>query len=701
LARRKHREAYQGTVGVGGLFSTAFGSVGSSIFYALGIVALYALGATWLVFLLAGLVFVLTAWSYAEATALHPEDGGAAGMARRAFNQLIGFGAGWALLLDYVITIAISAFFVPHYLATFWPALKQWPYSVVAGVAVVVVLAVVNIFGLKSPPRLGWLLALLVLLTQVLLIVVAFILLFEPRIVIDQVNFGVRPTWSQFLYAIPLGAVAYTGLDSISTMAPESWDPRRHIPRALNLLLPVTIVVSVGLALVGLSALPVKSNVLPVDPLTGFTRPLEVVSRDGQYYFADRPGERVFVQVERRGMGWRVPALRPTGSVYQDGEGRAVTRLYGTQLGSAYLEDPVQGIVQALPATAGSLRRMLEPLVGILAAAILVMAANAGLAGSSRVIYSLAYNRQIPSVLGSMLPWRMTPYVGTIVAGLVAAGLMIPGHVSLLAELYAFGTMLSFTAVHLSVIVLRYKEPGLARPFRVPLNIRLRGTALPLLPIIGALCTLAVWVVVLATRPTGRIIGLAWMAGGLVLYVVYRKIAGYPLLREPGVAKLPVTATVDIDYNQILVPVTGTRLTDEMLVLACQLATEKGSSIDALYVMEVPMDRPLTAATDEQRERAERVLKAAAAIAEEFGVGVRTHTVPSRQAGRAIVDMAAERKSEVVILGAVRKRRIAERVFGDTVEYVLRHAPTEVIVNLVPSEYPMDGSADEATTPAG
>ena len=204
-------------------------------------------------------------------------------------------------------------------------------------------------------------------------------------------------------------------------------------------------------------------------------------------------------------------------------------------------------------------------------------------------------------------------------------------------------------------------------------------------------------IIVLVTHSTGRVIGLAWMAGACCSTRLSAR-RRHPLLREPAIARLPHTAAADIDYDQILVPVTGTRLTDEMLVLACQLATEKASSIDVLYVMEVPMDQPLEAVSDEQLQRAERVLNAAVAIAEEFGVEVRTHAVHARQAGRAIVDMAQRRKSEVVVLGAIRKRRLAGNVFGPTADYVLRNAPTEVILNLVPSEYPMGGSADEDTT---
>jgi basic amino acid/polyamine antiporter, APA family len=112
------------TVGVPGLFATAYGNVGSSIYYALGLVAAHALGLTPVVFMLAGGLFVLTAKTYAEGASMFPEAGGSSSFARHAFNEVASFVAGWALTLDYIITIAISAFFVPHYLAVFWPALN-------------------------------------------------------------------------------------------------------------------------------------------------------------------------------------------------------------------------------------------------------------------------------------------------------------------------------------------------------------------------------------------------------------------------------------------------------------------------------------------------------------------------------------------------------------------------------------------------
>src|ERR1700684_4263038 len=160
------------TVGVPGMFATAYGNVGSSIYYALGLVAAHAPGLTPLVFVFADRLFALTAKTYAEGAAMFPEAGGSSSFARHAFNDLVSFFAGWALSLDYILTIAISAFFVPHYLSAFpgLGALDHNPGDIVGGLVVVVLLASLNIRGLGESAKLNFVLAVLDLSTQVLLV---------------------------------------------------------------------------------------------------------------------------------------------------------------------------------------------------------------------------------------------------------------------------------------------------------------------------------------------------------------------------------------------------------------------------------------------------------------------------------------------------------------------------------------------------
>src|SRR5712671_1248918 len=245
-------------LGTSALFSTAYGNVGSSIYYALGLVASYALGLTPIVFLITGVIFYLTAATYAEATAMFPEAGGSSSFARHAFNELWSFFAAWAQMLNYTITIAISAFFVPHYLGgLFWPALQHGPGDVLFGIGVVMSLSLINVVGVKEAAGLNIVLAITDLATQLLLVIVGVLLVFSPHVLIHNIHLGVAPTWKNFLVAIPIGMIAYTGIETISNMAEEARDETRTIPRAIRAVVVAVFAIYAALPLVALSALPV------------------------------------------------------------------------------------------------------------------------------------------------------------------------------------------------------------------------------------------------------------------------------------------------------------------------------------------------------------------------------------------------------------------------------------------------------------
>jgi len=696
VARRRQQDALSRVVGIGGLFGTAYGYVGTSTYFVLGGIALYSLGVTPFLIFIVGLVFIVTAWSYAEGSAAMPEASGVASFARRAFDPMTGFVAAWALLLDSIILVAIACSFVPYYLGVLVPQMQDWPYAFLIGIGAVALLVALNVLGLQESVRLSSLMAVLGLATLVLLLIVGFFVLLKPGVVWGQIDLGSVPTWGHLLYAAPLAAAAFTGLDAVSSRAESALHPARDVPRAINVVLPLVVALSIGLGVVALSALPVDSNVVPVDPETGLTQPVAVVPGEEQDVFvlANDRAVTVVVPVEQRGPGHVIPAQEPTGEVFSAG-GAPTTRLYGTLLGSAYLQDPVMGLVASLPDDLEWLKAILRPWVAIVIVIALLLAAHAVVGGSARIIYSLARHHQVPAVLGRVHASRMTPYVGLVLFGAAAVILLIPRDPLLLLGLFGFGAMLAFTMTHLSVIALRYRERALSRPFVVPFNIRFRGALLPLPAVFGAAATALIWVLMVATHPAGRMVGFAWMAGGLLLYVLHRRSAGTPLLRQPQETRLPSTALVDVDYERILVPVVGTRLSDEMMVLGCQLAAEKGATIDVVYVVEVPMQLPLDAPLAEERLRGRQVLDAAMAVAREFSVEAWPHLVTARQSGRAIVDKAEEWNADVIIVGAVKKRRVDDRLFGDSVTYVLRHAPGEVLVNLVPADYPMQGSAAE------
>ena len=257
MAGSRNGKELQRTVGTPALFSTAYGNVGSSIYYALGVVAVYALGLTPVVFMMAGFLFALTALTYAEGSAMFPESGGSSNFARHAFNEFASFFAGWALSLDYIITIAISAFFVPHYLGVFWEPLRSNPWDIIGGIALIVVLCAINIHGVKESAALNVFLAFADLITQVLLIVLGFVLIFNPGILISNVDLGVAPTWGNFIYGITIATIAYTGIETISNLAEESKDPGKECPKAAKSIIGAVLTIYLGITVVSMMAMPV------------------------------------------------------------------------------------------------------------------------------------------------------------------------------------------------------------------------------------------------------------------------------------------------------------------------------------------------------------------------------------------------------------------------------------------------------------
>jgi basic amino acid/polyamine antiporter, APA family len=257
--RPKHR-GLERVLGTGALFSTAYGNVGSSIYYALGLVAVFALGLTPVVFLIAGLIFICTAATYTEATTMYPEAGGSSSFARQAFNEFWSALTAWGQMLNYIITVAISAFFLPHYLGVLWEPLLTAPGDILCGVAVVLILGAVNVVGVKEAAGLNVVLAILDFLTQGGLVILGFVLVLSPEVLVENVDFGTSPTVSDFLIAIPVGMVAFTGIDTISNMAEEARDSGRTVPQAMRLVVVAVMAISLTLPAVALSAMPVENG---------------------------------------------------------------------------------------------------------------------------------------------------------------------------------------------------------------------------------------------------------------------------------------------------------------------------------------------------------------------------------------------------------------------------------------------------------
>src|SRR3954469_18918723 len=585
------------TVGVPGLFATAYGNVGSSIYYALGLVAAHALGLTPLVFIFAGGLFALTAKTYAEGASMFPEAGGSSSFARHAFNEIASFFAGWALTLDYIITIAISAFFVPHYLGAFFPALKHNPGDIVGGAVTIALLAGLNIRGLRESARLNVFLAVADLLTQVLLVVLGAVLIFNPSVLVDQIHLGTAPSWRELIFALSISMVAYTGIETVSNMAEEARDPDQDVPKTVNYVLVAVLGIFAGISIISIVALPITQH----------------------------------------------------GGVYS------------TQLGTTYENDPVLGIVSALP-LGNELETVLRYYVGILAATILLIATNAGLIGISRLSWSLASHRQLPKVFARVHRRYGTPWFTIVVFSVLAALLLIPGQTDFLGNLYSFGAMLSFTTAHVAVIALRYKQPDRHRPYRMPWNVRFCGGLLPVSAVLGAIGTFAAWASVVALHVEARTVGIAWMFVGMAFYFVYRRRQGLDARTEHRIEHRPAPPGFkELAYHSALVPIFGTDVNGDAMRSAAKLAGED-AIVDALYVIEVPVQLSLESGMEEEERRARRVLHTVALPergarsvldtgrlrAREQRLKVHTGVLRTRSPGAALVAEARARGSDVI-----------------------------------------------------
>jgi basic amino acid/polyamine antiporter, APA family len=615
------------TVGVPGLFATAYGNVGSSIYYALGLVAAHALGLTPLVFMFAGGLFVLTAKTYAEGASMYPEAGGSSSFARHAFNDVVSFFAGWALSLDYIITIAISAFFVPHYLGAFFPALTHNPGDIVGGLVTIVLLAALNIRGLGESAKLNLFLAVADLCTQVLLVGLGAVLVLNPKLLVNQVHLGVAPSWTQLVFALSIAMVAYTGIETVANMAEEAKDPGRDVPKSINLVVVAVLGVYAGISVVALSALPVIHHGLGCSPALA-----ECFKRPG----------------------------------------------FATALGGQFENDPVLGIVSRL-GLHGTVLTLAKDYVGVLAATILFIATNAGLIGISRLSWSLAEHRQLPGLFSHLHPKFRTPWFTIVFFSLLAGALIIPGETALLGNLYSFGAMLSFTTAHVAVIALRIKQPDRERPYRMPWNINYRGRDIPVTAVLGAVGTFAAWCAVVALHPEARTIGIPWMVLGMGGYYLYRRRQGLSPRESYKIARPERPPDFgELEYRTALVPIFGDDISASALKAAAKLIGEDGL-VYAIYVLQVPRQLPLEAGLEDEEAHGRSVLESVRIQARRVGIKVHTGLIRTRNPGSALVE-EAERVGVEVIYWSTIHAPAGERGIGPTAAYLLSRRPCRVII---------------------
>jgi basic amino acid/polyamine antiporter, APA family len=623
-------------LGVGALFSAAYGNVGSSIYYALGLVAAFALGLTPIVYLIAGVLFVMTATTYAEAATNFPEAGGSSSFARRAFNEGVSFIAAWGQMLNYIITVAISAFFVPHYLGVFWGPLRESPGDIIGGIVIVALLSLVNIVGVRESARLNLVLAVIDFATQLLLLLLGVFLVLNVSTLIDNVHFGVAPTWSDFFLSITVAMISYTGIETISNMSEEARNPKKLIPRSMALVVVAVMVIYSGLPSVALSALPVT----------------------------------------------------------HDASG------YHTQLADQYAGDPILGIVKNM--NLGFFQTTAEYYVGVLASTILLIAANAGIIGVSRLTYSMGQHQQLPDRVRHISPRFRTPANGIMIFGLIACLVIIPGQEQFLGTLYAFGAMLSFTIAHAALIGLRWRVarnmmreiPGDVEVvdeevwYKAPFNAQFRGVDIPLFAVIGGLGTFAAWIAVMALYTDALIAGVIWLVLGGITYAVYRRRKGLSLT-ETTVIKLPTPVGAEpVSYASVLVAFEEGTYSESAMATALKLAAHRGGEVRVLSTVTVPQHLDIEAPLPGAEELAAQVIETARQWAGR-GQRVRGKVVKVRpgEAGHRIVKEALEARCDAIVMPMPR-RRPSGRTLSRTLEVVLAKRPCRVIIDSAPA-YPL------------
>jgi APA family basic amino acid/polyamine antiporter len=617
------------TVGVSGLFATAYGNVGSSIYYALGLVAAHALGLTPLVFLFAGGLFALTAKTYAEGAAMFPEAGGSSSFARHAFNDLVSFFAGWALSLDYILTIAISAFFVPHYLSAFpgLHALNHNPGDIVGGLIVVVLLAALNIRGLGESAKLNFVLAILDLSTQILLVIVGLVLVFNPSLLIHQVHLGIAPSWKELVFALSLAMLAYTGIETVANMAEEAKDPGRQVPKAVNLVVIAVLGVYAGISIIALSALPIIHHGV------GFSPAL--------HEHFSHPG-------------------------------------YATALGGRFQNDPVLGVISRL-GLHGTVLHLSQYYVGILAATILFIATNAGMIGISRLSWSLAEHRQLPRLFSQLHPTFRTPWFTLIFFSGLASLLILYGNTEVLGNLYSFGAMLSFTTAHVAVVALRIKDPDRERPYRMPWNVRIRGAEIPLTAVIGGIGTAGAWIAVVVLHAEARTVGIPWMILGIGGYLIYRRRQGLDPRKHYRIARPERPADFEaLGYRTALVPIFGGDVSATALKSAAKLIGAEGV-LYAIFVLPVPSQLSLEAGLEDEEAQGRSVLESARIQARRLGIRIHTGLIRTRNPGAAIVEEAEHVGSDVIYWSTIHAPA-GEKGIGPIATYLLSKRPCRVII---------------------
>lgn len=464
-------------IGWYGSFSMGYADVGANVFIALGLVALYAGGAAPLAFLVAAITYVATGLAYAELATTYPYAGGAQVYSMKAFNDLAGFIAGWAVMLDYTVDIALFSLASAGYLSYFFPSslTSSSVYATTLGVSaamLVLFLLLLNVIGIRGSSLLNEVLVAVGITVQTIVLVVSLALHFDWNLFLSQlltlgvdkslpsieyVLPGAHRTLQNFIYAATLAMASFIGIESIAQAAEETKKPYRWIPRANKLSIIFVLVFTIGLSVAGIGGIGAEGLV-------------------------------------------------------------------------SNISNPVTAMAAAIP----NIGVILAPVVAFTGFSLCYVSTNTGVIGVSRVVFSMGRYNLLPNWFYRVHKVFRTPVRSILIFGLLGAALALTGELQLVADLYNFGALLSYIMVNLSLIVLRNTEPDTYRAWKVPGEVRLkigeRRIVIPGISVLGTLSCTTIWLLIVVFHPAGRLIGVSWLLVGLAGFFIYRHLRALPVM---------------------------------------------------------------------------------------------------------------------------------------------------------------------------
>jgi len=529
-------------IGLLGSFSMGFADVGADVFLAIGIVALYAAGFSPLAFLIASICYITTGLVYAELSELYPYAGGAQVYGTKAGGDALGFLVGWAILLDYVLCIALFSIASAGYLSFIVPSLRgevsilgiQLSGVGLTAFVIIMFLIALNIIGIKESSDFNVVLVLVTIATELAVLLLGFLFAFDMNRFLEQLGFFGNPErikyvsytglldvrTENFLYGVTLAMSSYIGIESIAQAAEETRNPWKHLHRAFKIGIVAVIFFTLMFSVLGLGVL-----------------------------------------------GWEVLAEE------------------------AY--NPIASIASQVPVIGG----IFSLGVAFVAFAINMVSTNTGVIGVSRVVYSMSRFKMLPRVFSRLHPTRATPYISIIVFSLVGGALALTGEIHFVASLYNFGALLSYFLVNLSHIRLRKLDREAYRNWKTPLNIKVNGVEYSLVAVAGLVSTGILFSLVVLYHPDGRVLGFTWVLVGVALYTLYRRVKGWGVFERRSVEEIP-PATPHLRTAVIVTP----GVEPEKVLAAIETQLPRIHRIFLIGHLDIPSDGRGKVAIDLARE---------------------------------------------------------------------------------------------------